>query len=571
NEKTRLEFRYIDLRHPKMQSILRLRSHVMNTMRQFLTQQYGFVEVETPTLFKATPGGAKEFVVPTEFKDCYYNLVQSPQQFKQLLMVGGIDRYFQIARCYRNEGTKPDRQPEFTQLDLEMSFTSSDGIMSLIEELIHSIGFVENYEPFPRMAYADAMQHYGTDKPDLRSDIKIRAVDTYEMNAPIDKDVCLTLVINDLDKDINDEILRYMDSIGDIKRELQFSGQLTHELAEDSNQLNFDGVSEAAKQCVVGQCQPSTGAHIWVVEGSKRDAYRIMGRIRADCVKLMQKYSTSGADRKLSFVWITDFPLFTPKEESAGYESTHHPFTAPRPQDSQLLRTDPGAVLGQHFDLVLNGQEVGGGSIRIHDHQMQAYVLREVLKEDIQSMRYFLDALRSGCPPHGGIALGLDRLLATVLGTDSIRDVIAFPKSAHGRDLMAGSPTAIPPVSHYQRLIESGILEVFVGIEYESNESLKAYHTLNHYHSNLLFLSRNLLIEWHSSKYTSIAVLVVLLVVIWLGDNTGVHCGCKRDADCSGDSVLLYANDSHWGAIRTPIAGQVKSTAAKPGVKLLCM
>ncbi|CAG2169040.1 unnamed protein product [Oppiella nova] len=234
NEKTRLEFRYIDLRHPKMQSILRL--------RQFLTQQYGFVEVETPTLFKATPGGAKEFVVPTEFKDCYYNLVQSPQQFKQLLMVGGIDRYFQIARCYRNEGTKPDRQPEFTQLDLEMSFTTSDGIMSLIEELIHSISFVENYEPFPRMTYADAMQHYGTDKPDLRSDIKIRAVDTYEMNAPIDKDVCLTLVINDLDKDINDEILRYMDSIGDIKRELQFSGQLTHEFAEDSNQLNFDGV-----------------------------------------------------------------------------------------------------------------------------------------------------------------------------------------------------------------------------------------------------------------------------------------------------------------------------------------
>ncbi|KAI1290343.1 Aspartate--tRNA ligase, mitochondrial [Halotydeus destructor] len=322
NEQTRLKYRYLDLRNEEMQRNLRLRSEIVKRMRDFF-HKYKFVEVETPTLFKKTPGGAQEFIVPTRFPDKYFNLVQSPQQFKQLLMVGSIDRYFQVARCYRDEGTKPERQPEFTQVDIEVSFTTMEKVMSMVEKLIEYSWPAESHGeikiPFPRMTYDEAMSRYGTDKPDIGTN-----------------------------------------------------------------------------------------------------------------------------DGRPAFLWVHAFPLFFANEEDPSIlESAHHPFTAPIQGHLEKLYTDPLNVTGQHFDLVLNGQEVGGGSIRINDASMQRHVLETVLGEDVSKMNYFLEALESGCPPHGGLAIGLDRLVATICGANSIRDVIAFPKSSDCKDLMSEAPSEI--------------------------------------------------------------------------------------------------------------------------------
>uniref|UniRef100_A0AAQ6AFQ1 Aminoacyl-transfer RNA synthetases class-II family profile domain-containing protein n=1 Tax=Amphiprion ocellaris TaxID=80972 RepID=A0AAQ6AFQ1_AMPOC len=396
SESLRMQYRYLDLRSSQMQKNLRLRSQLVMKMREYLCNVHGFVDVETPTLFKRTPGGAKEFVVPSREPGLFYSLPQSPQQFKQLLMVAGVDRYFQIARCYRDEGSKPDRQPEFTQVDVEMSFVDQAGIMSLVEGLLHHSWPAEKGPikvPFQVMKYEEAMRDYGVDKPDTRFSMKLIDLSDFFSSTEI-------------------EFLR--------------------------SALSQPGGS------VQTLCVPSGAvrAKPFPVAENMRP---LLGNLRLQAAQLLESRGVSLRDHSaFHFLWVVDFPLFVPKEDDPEeLESAHHPFTAALPEDAHLIYTEPHKVRGQHYDLVLNGCEIGGGSIRIHDASEQLHVLKNILKEDPSLLTHLLEALASGAPPHGGIALGLDRLVSIMVGAPSIRDVIAFPKSFRGHDLMSRAPDSV--------------------------------------------------------------------------------------------------------------------------------
>ncbi|XP_069334471.1 aspartate--tRNA ligase, mitochondrial isoform X2 [Eulemur rufifrons] len=406
-ETLRLQYRYLDLRSFQMQYNLRLRSQMVMKMREYLCNLHGFVDIETPTLFKRTPGGAKEFLVPSREPGKFYSLPQSPQQFKQLLMVGGLDRYFQVARCYRDEGSKPDRQPEFTQIDIEMSFVDQSGIQSLIEGLLQ-YSWPNDKDPllvpFPSMTFAEALATYGTDKPDTRFGMKI---------------------IDISDKFRNTEIAFLQDALS--KPQGTIKAMCVPEGTKYLKRRDIESIQKFAADHF-NQCS-------------------LLGKLRLECADLLEMRGMVLRDISLfSFLWVVDFPLFLPKEENPReLESTHHPFTAPHPSDIHLLYTEPEKVRSQHYDLVLNGSEIGGGSIRIHDAELQRYILATLLKEDVKLLSHLLQALEYGAPPHGGIALGLDRLICLVTGAPSIRDVIAFPKSFRGHDLMSSAPDSVPP------------------------------------------------------------------------------------------------------------------------------
>ncbi|XP_054320790.1 aspartate--tRNA ligase, mitochondrial isoform X2 [Pongo pygmaeus] len=406
-EALRLQYRYLDLRSFQMQYNLRLRSQMVMKMREYLCNLHGFVDIETPTLFKRTPGGAKEFLVPSREPGKFYSLPQSPQQFKQLLMVGGLDRYFQVARCYRDEGSRPDRQPEFTQIDIEMSFVDQTGIQSLIEGLLQ-YSWPNDKDPvvvpFPTMTFAEALATYGTDKPDTRFGMKI-----------ID--------------------------ISDVFRNTEI-GFLQDALSKPHGTVKAICIPEGAKYLKRKDIES-----IRKFAADHFNQCSLLGKLRLECADLLETRGVVLRDPTLfSFLWVVDFPLFLPKEENPReLESAHHPFTAPHPSDIHLLYTEPKKARSQHYDLVLNGNEIGGGSIRIHNAELQRYILATLLKEDVKMLSHLLQALDYGAPPHGGIALGLDRLICLVTGSPSIRDVIAFPKSFRGHDLMSNTPDSVPP------------------------------------------------------------------------------------------------------------------------------
>uniref|UniRef100_A0A8D2DJ74 Aspartyl-tRNA synthetase 2, mitochondrial n=1 Tax=Sciurus vulgaris TaxID=55149 RepID=A0A8D2DJ74_SCIVU len=406
-EALRLQYRYLDLRSFQMQYNLRLRSQVVMKMREYLCNLHGFVDIETPTLFKRTPGGAKEFLVPSREPGKFYSLPQSPQQFKQLLMVGGLDRYFQVARCYRDEGSRPDRQPEFTQIDIEMSFVDQTGIRSLIEGLLqYSWPSDKNplVVPFPSMTFAEALATYGTDKPDTRFGMKIVDISNAFRNT---------------------EVRFLQDALS--KPQGTVKAMCVREGANYLKRKDIESIRKFAADHF-NECS-------------------LLGKLRLACADLLEMKGMVLRDpAQFSFLWVVDFPLFLPKEENPmELESAHHPFTAPHPGDIHLLYTEPEKVRSQHYDLVLNGTEIGGGSIRIHDAELQHYILATLLKEDVKLLSHLLQALDYGAPPHGGIALGLDRLMCLVTGAPSIRDVIAFPKSFRGHDLMSNAPDSVPP------------------------------------------------------------------------------------------------------------------------------
>uniref|UniRef100_A0A8C3L5S3 Aspartyl-tRNA synthetase 2, mitochondrial n=1 Tax=Chrysolophus pictus TaxID=9089 RepID=A0A8C3L5S3_CHRPC len=443
SEALRMQYRYLDLRSSQLQHNLRLRSQVVMRMREYLCNHHGFVDVETPTLFKRTPGGAKEFLVPSREVGKFYSLPQSPQQFKQLLMIGGLDRYFQVARCYRDEGSRPDRQPEFTQIDIEMSFVDQAGIQRLIEGLLQYSWPEERgpiTTPFPSMTYEEALADYGTDKPDTRFGMKIMDISDTLRRLDIGfvqnvlsyphstaKAICIPRGVVKGSTDMNIFFLLILPD-GSLK------SLLTKFLSEEQQSELIQALNMQVDDVVL----LAAGDH-------KRCS--ALGSLRLESADLLEAAGMVLRDpAALHFLWVVDFPLFLPKEENPSeLESAHHPFTAPHPSDTNLLYSDPTKVRSQHYDLVLNGSEIGGGSIRIHNAEQQRFVLEKVLKEDSEVLSHLLEALEFGAPPHGGIALGLDRLISLIVGSPSIRDVIAFPKSFRGRDLMGNAPDYVTP------------------------------------------------------------------------------------------------------------------------------
>jgi aspartyl-tRNA synthetase len=457
NEDLRLTYRYLDLRRPKMRRNLAVRHRATKSVRDYFDSQ-GFYEVETPALFKSTPEGAREYLVPSRIHPGeFYALSQSPQQFKQILMVAGVEKYFQIARCFRDEDLRADRQMEFTQIDVEVSFIDREGIYTLFEGLLKKVWKdVLNHDlptPFPRLAYKDAMNRYGVDKPDTRFAMELVDFSATFKNSGF-KVFQSTVAAGGSIKAVNAKGLAditqgEIGALEEIAKSLGAKGLAFIKVENGewkSPIVKF--FTDAEKAELTAKLAIADGDIIFFAAAPWERACAILGRIRLEAAQLLVKRGklTIRADQ-WNFLWVVDFPLMSYDEERGGYAATHHPFTAPVPEDTALLDTDPKAVRGQHYDVVLNGMELGGGSIRIHQPALQEKVFKDVLKipaETVESrFGYMLKAFKYGAPPHGGIAFGLDRMCALLCGTTSIRDVIAFPKTQKAQDLMAQSPTPV--------------------------------------------------------------------------------------------------------------------------------
>jgi aspartyl-tRNA synthetase len=456
-EETRLKYRYLDLRRPKKLKLLRMRHQAGHTVRQFLDEQ-GFTEVELPTLFKSTPEGAREFLVPSRLNPgSFYALAQSPQQYKQMLMVAGIERYYSFARCYRDEDLRADRQPEFTQIDIEMSFIDREDIYALIEGILKRIWKnvlnVDIPTPFLRMPYQEAMDRFGVDKPDTRFGIEIKdftdVFATSEFKA-FAGEVAAGGVVRAINaKGMSSITQGELKALEDTAKTLGAKGLgfIKVENGEWKSPIT-KFLSEFEKTALTERLNVQEGDLILFAAAKWERTCAILGRVRLDVAELMVQRNllTIPADQ-FNFLWVIDFPLMILDEDEERYVSAHHPFTAPVEEDAHLLDSAPDKVRGQHYDIVLNGTELGGGSIRIHQPALQKKVFEDVLKipADIVKSRfgYMLEAFTFGAPPHGGIALGFDRVCALLCGQTSVREVIAFPKTQRGQDLMSESPGTV--------------------------------------------------------------------------------------------------------------------------------
>ena len=457
NEELRLQYRYLDLRRPEMASNLRLRSKVAMATRVFM-DEHGFLEVETPTLFKSTPEGAREFLVPSRISPGeFYALPQSPQQFKQVLMCAGVDKYFQLARCYRDEDLRADRQPEFTQVDIEMSFIDREDIYALIEGLLKTIWKTAlDYDvptPFPRIPYREVMDRYGSDKPDTRYAMEI-ADFTEDFAASEFKVFSGAVERGGVVKAINAKGFAcvtqgQMEAMSEIAKGLGAKGLAFIKVENGewkSPIVKF--FSDAEKAALTEKLTIEEGDLILFAADEWLNACEILGRIRQYASgKLVELGKLVIPADQFNFLWVIEFPLLAFDREMNRWFSSHHPFTSPVEEDAPNLKSDPKSVRGQHYDVVVNGVELGGGSIRIHQPELQKTIFEDLLKlsPEVTQARfgYMLEAFKYGCPPHGGIALGFDRLIALLCGADSIREVIAFPKTAKGSCLMTDSPAAV--------------------------------------------------------------------------------------------------------------------------------
>ncbi|HSY09801.1 MAG TPA: aspartate--tRNA ligase [Candidatus Dormibacteraeota bacterium] len=459
NEELRLQYRYLDLRRPEMARNLKVRSKVAIATRQFMDEQ-GFLEVETPTLFKSTPEGAREFLVPNRREPgTFYALPQSPQQFKQILMVAGVEKYFQLARCYRDEDLRADRQPEFTQVDIEMSFIDREDIYNLIESLLKRIWKtalnIDVPTPFKRITFEEALNRYGIDKPDTRFGMEL-ADFTDEFKASTFKVFSGAIANGGVVKALNakglagatqgqiETMTEYAKSFG--AKGLAFikveNGEWKSPIVKFFN--------DAEKAALTSKLKIEEGDLILFAADQWLNACEILGKIRLYCADVLKGQGKLAIDpNQFNFLWVIEFPLLGFDREQNRWYSSHHPFTAPVAEDIPLLKTDPKRVRGQHYDVVVNGVELGGGSIRIHQPAVQKTIFEELLaippEETKLRFGYMLDAFKYGAPPHGGIALGFDRLIAILCGTPSIRDVIALPKTAKGADLMTDAPAHVEP------------------------------------------------------------------------------------------------------------------------------
>jgi aspartyl-tRNA synthetase len=448
SEDVRLRYRYLDLRRSRLQHNIGLRHRVAMTVRRHLDAN-GFWEIETPILAKSTPEGARDFLVPSRVHPGeFYALPQSPQIFKQILMISGTDRYFQIVRCFRDEDQRADRQLEFTQVDIEVSFARPETIYGLIEPLMQEV-FKEIGQsialPMRRMPYAEAIARYGSDKPDLRCGLPIEDLSDVFRDSEFrvfNKIVAEGGCVRGFAVPGGNKYTRnHLDGVVDQAKEMGFTGLIWVRPGEPPLS-SVKGLGSAVLGAALDAVHATRDDLLLMAAGPPDATSKLLGQLRLELAK-KENLLRAGT---YEFLWVTDFPLLEYHEDDGRWYSMHHPFTSPMDEDADKLENDPGSVRAKAYDLVLNGSEIGGGSVRIHDPALQARLFARLGIEDEEARNrfgFFLDALEYGTPPHGGIALGLDRLVAILCGEASIREVIAFPKTANAVDLMAGSPSTV--------------------------------------------------------------------------------------------------------------------------------
>ena len=458
SEEVRLKYRYLDLRREKPAANLRLRSKVTSVIRRIMEQE-AFYEIETPYLTRSTPEGARDFLVPVRLQPgSWYALPQSPQLFKQLLMVAGMERYYQIARCFRDEDFRADRQPEFTQLDIEMSFIAQEDILNLIEKLLVEIWKeVKNYQiplPIQRMTYKDAMDRFGSDKPDLRFGYELTEMTDFfkdttfrVFQAPYVGAVVMPGGADSPRRELDawQDWAKARGAKGLAYILVQADGSLAGPVAKN--------LSESEIANVASKAGAKAGDAIFFAAGARSESQALLGAVRLEIGKRRNLIDSE----KWEFLWVVDAPMFEPTE-NGGWTAVHHPFTGPKPEFAKTFKNDPGNALAYAYDIVLNGTELGGGSIRIHDRQVQQDVFEVIglTDEEAQSkFGFLLDAFQYGPPPHGGLAIGIDRLCALLAGAESIREVIAFPKTASGGDPLTGAPTPITAAQRKEAAIDA--------------------------------------------------------------------------------------------------------------------